>query len=246
MFGTVKQKPECPNGEHNRVVLDRFAQLRGVARLVPGDCVCLDCGHALPATWNNGKPKWLEPVKVFLLIALISSTVQAATIHHDGVGSTTVVSLTDPGEGWVKILLGGQLPITPPDRVCVQPQLSEDKVFAEQLVDLNDRDVFWVKASALTRFTIASETTHYIQFHIGTLNGSNPPNDFQLASTWELVGGSDVVENGLTYQEWTYIVDGGEPYQVLVRTAPEPTGWIITIVLILFTALWIRKTRGTY
>jgi len=45
------------NGNHEKVVVDKFAKIQGVSRSVPGDCFCLDCGQPLPAWWNRGKPE---------------------------------------------------------------------------------------------------------------------------------------------------------------------------------------------
>lgn len=51
---------ECKNNEHNKVILDKFSQLQGVTRSVPGDCYCLDCKQPIPAYWNSGKPKPMD------------------------------------------------------------------------------------------------------------------------------------------------------------------------------------------
>ena len=45
------------DGMHEKVVKDRFAEVPGVSRSVPGDCFCLDCGQPIPAYWNSGHPK---------------------------------------------------------------------------------------------------------------------------------------------------------------------------------------------
>lgn len=51
----------CENGEHKAVVQDRFSlEIKSVVRYVPGDCYCRDCKSAIPAWWNNGRPKAIE------------------------------------------------------------------------------------------------------------------------------------------------------------------------------------------
>ena len=44
------------NETHKRVISDKFAQLLGVSRSIPGDCFCLDCKEPIAAWWNGGKP----------------------------------------------------------------------------------------------------------------------------------------------------------------------------------------------
>lgn len=47
------------NGDHSKVVQDRFAIEIG-GRSVPGDCYCLDCEQPIAAWWNRGKPVPVE------------------------------------------------------------------------------------------------------------------------------------------------------------------------------------------
>jgi transcription elongation factor Elf1 len=47
-----KDKPEkfiCPKCGHNEAVIDSFAQIRAVRRVIPGNVVCAKCGHAVAA-----------------------------------------------------------------------------------------------------------------------------------------------------------------------------------------------------
>jgi endogenous inhibitor of DNA gyrase (YacG/DUF329 family) len=39
---------KCPECGHNRCKIDRFAQLNGVRRLVPGNACCAKCGKPVP------------------------------------------------------------------------------------------------------------------------------------------------------------------------------------------------------
>lgn len=45
-----------------KVSKDKFAELQGVSRYTPGDCVCAECGCAVPYWWNDGDPVPVEPV----------------------------------------------------------------------------------------------------------------------------------------------------------------------------------------
>lgn len=45
---------------HDKVVLDKFMQLPGVHRLMPGNCYCLVCKEPIPYMWNNGNPVKVE------------------------------------------------------------------------------------------------------------------------------------------------------------------------------------------
>jgi hypothetical protein len=45
---------------HEQVQPDYFAQLPGVYRHVPGNCVCARCGEPLPLEWRGGKAREIE------------------------------------------------------------------------------------------------------------------------------------------------------------------------------------------
>ena len=69
-----------------------------------------------------------------------------------------------------------------------------------------------------------------LQSFIGQIGGPPKPNQFQLATTWELVGGAVVeYDNGVWKQLWTSALDGGAPQQLEVSLAPEPAGWWLAL-----------------
>lgn len=47
----------CP---HETIQPDYFAQIPGVYRRTPGNCVCATCGEPLPLEWRGGKAREIE------------------------------------------------------------------------------------------------------------------------------------------------------------------------------------------
>lgn len=54
-------KRTCTPTEHYGAKLDAFAQLVGVKRSTPGDCICATCGAPIPYKWNGGRPFQVLP-----------------------------------------------------------------------------------------------------------------------------------------------------------------------------------------